>query len=393
MSGMGKRISSIDILRGIVMILMALDHVRDYFHLNALAGNDPTNLDTTTPFLFFTRFITHFCAPVFVFLAGTSAFLFGRNKTKKDLSYFLITRGIWLILVEIFINNFLWWFDLSFGFINLQVIWVIGLCMIVLGIAVYLPTSFLIAIGLLLVFGHHILDSITMQGKSFSSVIWYALHQVNGFQIGENRYLWFSYPAIPWIGVMFLGYALGQLYTTFSSSDRKKWLLYLGLGCISLFFVLRGLNIYGDPTPWEVQQDTTTTLLSFFKLNKYPPSLSFLLITLGPAFLALRALENSTGRIAQFLTVYGRVPFFYYILHILIIHLAAMLGLFITGKDWKLMILSNESFSQNALNGYGYSLGIVYLVWIGIVLLLYPICKRYMIYKAGNKDKKWLSYL
>lgn len=168
------RIASIDILRGLVMVLMALDHIRDYFHLNAFVS-DPTNLETTTPILFFTRFITHFCAPVFIFLAGTSAFLYGQKKTKKQLSVFLVTRGLWLIFIEIVVNNFLWWFDISYGFINLQVIWAIGLCMVLLGLLIHLPKKILIILGLLLVFGHNMFDSFTMSGQSFEAILWYIL--------------------------------------------------------------------------------------------------------------------------------------------------------------------------------------------------------------------------
>lgn len=387
------RIESIDILRGLVMVIMALDHVRDYFHLNAFVS-DPMNLETTTPMLFFTRFITHYCAPVFIFLAGTSAFLYGQKRSKKQLSTFLITRGIWLILVEIFINNFLWWFDPSFGFINLQVIWAIGMCMILLGILLHLPKWMLVTLGLLLVFGHNALDGYTYTGQSFGEVIWYILHQMNGFPIGENRMVWFSYPIMPWLGVIILGYCFGTWYKRdFDTQLRSKYLLYLGIGSIALFFIIRGLNVYGDIMPWAIQKDTTTTIMSFFKVSKYPPSLSFLLITLGPSFLFLRGIENVKNKLTNFLLVYGRVPFFYYVIHIFVIHFTALMGLIITGGNWRNMIITNDVFREGKLAGYGYSLWVVYLVWIGIVLVLYPICKRYMDYKANNKGKWWLSYL
>lgn len=388
------RIQSIDVLRGLVMVLMALDHVRDYFHINAFTGNYPENMESTNLILFGTRFITHFCAPVFVFLAGTSAFLYGQNKSPGQLSKFLITRGLWLIFVEVFINNFLWWFDITYGFINLQVIWAIGFCMIVLGLLIFLPRRILLAIGLLIVFGHNVLDGITMQGQDPLAIIWYALHQMNGFSIGDGRFLWFSYPVLPWIGVITLGYCFGAFYKKGASIDeRKKWLLYLGLGAMALFCLFRGLNFYADVAPWEYQETTEKTIISFFNVSKYPPSLSFLLITLGPALLLLRYIENIKNWITDKFLVFGRVPFFYYVLHILVIHVFAIIGLLITGKDWQLMILDNETMMTGALEGYGYSLFTVYLVWFGIVILLYPVSKAYMKYKLRNKDKWWLSYM
>jgi len=388
------RIESIDILRGLVMIIMALDHVRDYFHINAFAGNYPENMESTNMILFGTRFITHYCAPVFVFLAGTSAFLYGQHKTKRQLSKFLITRGLWLLFAEIFINNFLWWFDPTFGFTNLQVIWAIGLCMITLGIIIHLPKKIILLLGILIVFGHNTLDGIIKEGDNISSLIWYSIHQMNGFSYTEGRFLWFSYPVLPWIGVILLGYSFGEFYKKGASTIlRKKWLLYIGLSATALFFILRGINIYGDLTPWTHQETTEKTIISFFNATKYPPSLAYLLITLGPALLFLYFIENIKNMITNSLLVFGRVPFFYYVLHIFIIHIGAIIGLLITGKDWKLMILDNETMNSGALRGYGYSLFTVYIVWISIVLILYPICKKYMTYKANNKDKWWLSYL
>jgi len=382
------------------MVLMALDHARDYFHLGALV-NDPTALSTTTPVIFFTRFITHFCAPVFVFLAGTSAFLYGSRKTKPALSKFLFTRGLWLIFVEIVIMNFIWFFDIRYSTILLQVIFAIGISMIVLGILIYLPQKAILVLALLLIAGHNLLDGITMEGKSFSSIIWYILHQHSFIKFSENFVMIFDYPLLPWIGVMALGYCFGGLYTKdFNVNMRKKWLLYLGLGSTALFFILRGINIYGDLVPWTTQKNTIYTIMSFFNVTKYPPSLSFLLVTLGPALLFLYATETIKNRFTDFFLVFGRVPFFYYVLHILIIHFFALMILVITGGDWKLMILdwkaivlSESLLADGKLASYGYSLWVVYLIWIGIVLLLYPLSKKYMIYKASNKDKWWLSYL
>lgn len=389
-----KRIESIDILRGLVMVIMALDHVRDYFHLNAFYSVDPENIETTTPILFFTRFITHFCAPVFIFLAGTSAFLYGQKRSKVHLSKFLIIRGIWLIFIEIFVMNFLWWFDVTYSFVNLQVIWVIGWCMILLGIAIHLPKKVLLFLGLLIVLGHNGLDGIRYENGNNDAMFWYALHQIGGAFLSPERYIQFTYSILPWSGVIFLGYGFGALYRKgIYLTIRKKWLLYLGVSCVVLFFVLRVINLYGNPYQWEAQETLSKTILSFFKVTKYPASLQYLLITMGPAFLFLYFIENVKNKITHFLLIFGRVPFFYYIIHVFVIHVIAIIGLLLTSKDWKLMIFTKETFFQGKLKDYGYDLWIVYLVWIGIVLLLYPICKRYMIYKAKNKDKWWLSYL
>lgn len=217
---------------------------------------------------------------------------------------------------------------------------------------------------------------------------------MNGFSLSANRMVWFSYPILPWLGLMLLGYYFGNFYTTdFKSEKRKKLLITIGLTSIVLFFIVRGINVYGNLTKWEVQDSITKTIISFFKLTKYPPSLAFILITMGPAFIFLATIENVKNKVVNFFLVFGRVPFFYYVLHIFVIHFFAIIGLLITGKDWQLMIIDNEAFTTNKLAGYGYSLGIVYLIWVFIVLLLYPICKKYMKYKSNNKNKWWLKYL
>lgn len=389
-----QRIQSIDILRGLVMVIMALDHARDYFQLGVLSGlNDPTNLETTTPILFFTRFITHFCAPIFIFLAGTSGYLYSLKRSKKELSKFLFTRGFWLIVVEIVIINFIWWFDTSFGFINLQVIWAIGLCMIIMSLLIYLPNKIIIAFGLVMVFGHNLTDGITAEGNSLFSVFWYVLHQPHFFQISENHFLSIMYPILPWVGVMALGYCFGRLYSSgYNTELRKKWLLWLGISTTALFFILRIINIYGDPVPWSIQNGISYSVISFLNVTKYPPSLAFLLITLGPSFLFLYAIERIRNRTTNFFLVFGRVPFFYYVFHLLVIHIFAMIGLVITGGKWKLMILS-EMPTSGHLSEYGYNLWVVYVVWIFLIAILYPICKKYMLYKKKNKDRWWLGYL
>ncbi len=388
-----KRVESIDLLRGLVMVIMALDHVRDYFHINAITTNDPTNLDTTTPELFFTRFITHFCAPTFVFLAGTSAFLYGQKKSRKQLFNFLFSRGLWLIFVEIVIMNLVWWFDPTYGFINLQVIWAIGISMVILSLLIFLPWKLILSIALLMIFGHNMLDGFTLQGQDPAAVIWYILHQGGAIRTPDHLIL-FMYPIIPWVGVMALGYIFGRLYAwNYDRVKRKRWLLLLGLVSIALFLLLRMPNLYGDPSPWQEQKSSIFTILSVLNVTKYPPSLSYLLITLGPAMLFLYLTENIRNNITSFFLVFGRVPFFYYVLHVFVIHLAALLVLLVSGDDWTKMIFTENIFTNTELQGYGYPLIVVYLIWVIIVFLLYFPSKKYMEFKLRNKDKWWLSYL
>ena len=388
-----SRIQSIDILRGLVMVIMALDHVRDYFHWGAIVS-DPLDLETTTPVLFLTRFVTHFCAPVFIFLTGTSASLYGQNKSKRVLSKFLWTRGLWLIFVEIVIMNFLWLFDPSYYYINLQVIWAIGMSMIFLSFLIYLPFKILIGLSLLVVFGHNILDGITVQGYSFTSFLWYIFYQQQFLPVGEQRMVAFYYPILPWVAVISLGYCFGRMFfKDYNQVKRTKNLLMLGFSSITLFLLIRYINVYGDMVPWSQQKDFIFTLLSFINVSKYPPSLLYILITIGPTFLVLYFLEGVQSKVTDFLLVFGRVPFFYYVMHVFFIHLAALLTLFVLGDDWTLMIFDQASFTTNKMANYGYSLGIVYVVWILIVAVLYPFCKKYMRYKLSHPEKWWLSYL
>lgn len=387
------RIQSIDILRGLVMVLMALDHTRDYFHFGSSVVN-PTDVDNTTPFLFFTRFITHYCAPVFVFLAGTSAFLYGSNKTKGNLFKFLFTRGLWLIFLEIALNSLNWTFDYTYSFIALQVIWAIGISMVCLSFLILLPKNAILIIGILLVSGHNLLDNIVMQGTSIQSVIWYILHQGGPIALGETHLMYAAYPIIPWIGLMALGYCFGTFYSKgYDIDNRKKWLLRLGFGAIILFIVLRGTNIYGNLLPWSTQDTIVKSIMSFFNVTKYPPSLSYVLITMGPALLFLNAIERVKNRITDFLLVFGRVPLFYYFLHIFVIHTLAIIGIIILNDNWSDILQFMSTRPIFGLAKHGYSLFAVYLIWIGIITILYFPSKKYMIYKANNKDKWWLSYL
>ena len=387
------RISSIDFLRGIVMIIMALDHVRDYFHTGAFLY-DPLDLEKTNTALFFTRWITHFCAPVFVFLAGTSAFLVGQRKTKKELSLFLFKRGLWLILLELTLINFEWNFDITFTNIYFIVIWALGISMIVLAGLIYLPYKLILLIGVVLVAGHNLLDNIHVTGNNLPAFGWALLHDQNFFTWNGKNIL-VGYPVLPWIGVMALGYCIGILYTAaFSPEKRKKMLLSIGGSAIGLFIIIRLINVYGDPSPWTHQQSTFHTFLSFIKTTKYPPSLLYILMTLGPAILFLAFTENIKNSMSRVISVYGRVPMFYYVLHIFLIHLFTMVAAeLFTNYSWKDWLLKQPLWFAEDLKGYGFSLGIVYLVWLAIVIGVYPLCKWYDKYKTNHKEKWWLSYM
>lgn len=386
------RIESIDLMKGLVMVIMALDHVRFFMHVETLGG-DPTNLETTTTGLFLTRFITHFCAPTFVFLAGTSAYFYGRNKTRVQLSRFLWTRGLWLIFVELVIMDFMWTFNPGYDLILFGVIWAIGVSMIVLALLVYLPLKWILSFGFILVFGHNLLDGIAVEGSGPVAWLWAMLHVQHSFVVGGHMF-YFVYPLIPWIGVIGLGYGFGHLYAKdFEPSRRRKWLTGIGLAAIGLFMVLRAFNIYGDPEPWTGQDSTVFTLLSFINIFKYPPLLQYLLLTLGPTIFILGQIENFRNAFSDWLQVFGKVPFFFYIIHLFLIHLIALVALALSGGNWQEMIFDMSSFSSPVLEAFGYPLWAVYLVWVAVVLALYPVCKAYMKYKLGNRDKWWLSYL
>lgn len=387
------RIQSIDILRGLIMIIMALDHTRDYFHADAFVY-DPLDLDKTTVILYFTRWITHFCAPIFILLAGTSAFISGQRKTKKELAIFLIKRGIWLIILEQTIVNFSWFFNLHFNFFIFGVIWVFGLCMIILAGLLFLPRKLMFWISLIMIAGHNLLDPIHFQDNDASGFIWGMLHDRKVFSIGQVH-IAEAYHIIPWAGVMALGYCLGPLFANGSDPvRRKKILLQLGISCLVIFVVIRGINVYGDLHPWTRQSSFLLSFLSFINISKYPPSLDYLLVTEGSAFIFLALTEHVSNALSRFVSVYGRVPLFYYILHIYFIHLFAMLAAVLTGFKWTAMTGFDSWISfMPSLQGYGFSLGTVYLIWISIVLLLYPLCKWYDKYKFAHRDKWWLSYL
>jgi uncharacterized membrane protein len=386
-----QRIASIDLLRGLVMIIMALDHTRDFFHSTAHTL-DPTDLSTTTLLLFFTRWITHFCAPVFVFLAGTSAFLYGhRLQSKSQLSIFLLTRGLWLIFLEVTIINFGFWFDISFGFTVLQVIWAIGVSMIFLSGFIYLPFPAILATGLIIVLGHNLLDTVSFSAGTNAALLWSVLHQPGSFQLDTTHTILVMYPVLPWIGLMTTGYCFGYIYRPGFDDIRRRSLLWqLGLLCILLFVIIRAINIYGDPVSWSKQHSFLYSLLSFLNTTKYPPSLSYILMTIGPALLFLRFIEGKKGDLLRVFNTFGRVPLFYYILHFYTIHIFALLAALSAGYTWSEFHFG--STFGGLPEGFGYGLGRIYLIWICIVAVLYPACKRYNKYKSRNKSF-WASYL
>ena len=388
-----NRITSIDLLRGLVMVIMALDHTRDYFHAEAFIY-DPTNLQKTTVVLFFTRWVTHFCAPVFMLLAGTSAFISGQKKTKKELSVFLLKRGLWLIFLEFTVLNFAWFFNIHFSFLGLQVIWALGVCMICLSGLIFLPQKIILFLGLTLVAGHNLLDNFHVPGNSIKALCWGILHERRPFTFGSFT-INTSYPVLPWIGLMALGYCLSNIFVPgFDAARRKRILIYLGLASVVLFILIRYINRYGDLIPWAYQSSPAFSFLSFLNVTKYPPSLDYILITVGPALLFLAFAEVPLNRFTKIISIYGRVPLFYYLIHIYVIHLSAMLAAVLTGYKWTDMTSFNRGIhSVQNLSGYGFSLGIVYLIWISITAALYPVCKWYDGYKSTNKEKWWLSYL
>jgi uncharacterized membrane protein len=388
-----KRIESIDLLRGLVMIIMALDHCRDLIHKEAFTG-DPLNLATTTTFLYFTRWITHFCAPVFVFLAGTSAWLQSRHKTKKELSRFLITRGLWLILLEITVISFGITFDIHFGIFILQTIWSIGISMIILGLVIWLPFKLILPVGLLIVFGHNFIDFAEVGRQGNVPLWWHFLHLPGVLPLWDNHMLGIFYPFLPWAGLMMLGYCCGKIFTDTEPERRNKILLWMGIGALVFFVALRATNIYGDPGQWTRQKTGLLSFLSFMNVQKYPPSLLYICATIGPALIFMAIIKNTGGWLAKIISVYGRVPFFYYILHFYLLHIISVILYLSRGHSMAAGVKGLPGLPfKFAVPGEGYSLWVVYAIWLATVIALYPLCRWYDKYKSNHKEKWWLGYL
>jgi len=410
----GGRILSIDIVRGAVMLLMAIDHVRVY---SGLPAGGPT------PGIFLTRWVTHFVAPAFIFLAGTAAFLHGRKLAGHGaLARFLLSRGLWLIFLELTILRIAWTFNLDFShYLLAGVIWVIGWCMVLLAGLIFLPVPALAAFGLVLVLGHNILDYSQTLGPAIQNSHWSWLWQLLYFggpiQLGEHGpVLFVLYSIVPWIGVITLGYVFGRVMII-EAQSRRKLCLALGASVIVLFLVLRGFNLYGDPRPWSAPAPTANVQsqnssggqlaalaparrpqapawISFLNTTKYPASLLFLLMTLGPMLLALAFLENAHGPIANGMAMFGRVPFFYYVLHIPLIHVAAVLVSVVRTGDVSPWLFHNHPVMvPPAPHGYTWSLGLLYVVWLIVVVVLFFPCRWFAALKQRRKDNAFLSYL
>jgi uncharacterized membrane protein len=382
------RLESVDVVRGVIMILMALDHTRDFFGRTSIS---PTDLSQTTIPLFFTRWVTHFCAPVFFFLTGTGAYLSLRKKSKGQLSRFLFTRGLWLIFLEVVLFRCLGLqFNFDYHLTLLDVLWALGWAMIVLSALVHLPTPVVTGFGVVMIAGHNLLDRIQS-----SNPVWSILHSLNFIVTTPQHSVFVAYTLIPWVGVTAVGYGLGQIYAQGWTSERRRTsLLRAGVAVTAAFVVLRGINIYGDPVRWSAQKSAAFTVLSFLNTNKYPPSLLFLLMTLGPALLFLWAVDDGTPRFLRPALVLGKVPMFYYLLHFPLIHLLAVAVCYARYGQvhWMFESPTIDKFPFTPPPGWGFSLPVIYLIWASVVIALYPLCRWFAGLKRRRSDA-WLSYL
>jgi uncharacterized membrane protein len=391
-----RRVATIDAVRGLVMVIMAIDHVRDFIHRAAMTSQ-PTDLASTTPALFFTRWITHIVAPTFAFTAGLGAYLWWqRGKTKRELSTFLLTRGLWLVLLELTVMRLAYNFNFSLQYpFLLLVLWVLGLSMIGLALLVWLPIRVLAVLSVAVIALHNLLDSVSAAQFGSAAGLWNLLYQVGAFRFAGATFI-VGYPLIPWIAVMSLGFCFGPLFLK-ERAVRRRYLTIIGAAATLGFVILRALNGYGDPAPWAAQSSPTFTLLSFLNTTKYPPSLTFLLMTLGPALLLLAWFDRPTLMESNPLVVFGRVPLFYFVAHFYAAHVsAALLALVRYGGDALRFIFHpvpsmggpRELFPPQ----FGYDLWVAYVVWAVIVVALYPACRWFSRVKATRRDW-WLSYL
>jgi uncharacterized membrane protein len=388
------RLYSIDLLRGTVMILMALDHVRDYF--SEMLWANATDLKVVSPAYFVTRWVTHFCAPTFLLLAGVGASLAeDRGKTKPQLAWFLLTRGLWLVWLELTITRISFYFSLDFRVTQCLVIWTIGWSMVILAGLCFLPRAIVLAFGLALICLHNVSDNITPPLFERCKWLWIILHdsrEENTFiQLGHGFRLMAPYKIIPWCGVMALGYALGPIWRM-DQPRRRRLLTLFGLIAILGFVAIRGINSYGNPEPWQTNRDhPLLTVLSFINCEKYPPSLDYLLMTLGPALIALALFDRDPGPIARRVMVFGRVPLFFYVLHLPLIHGLACAASYLSYRDVLWWLRSPPQFAS-APYSYGYNLTFVYCAWILVLLILYLPCIWFAEQKRRDRSA-WLSYL
>jgi uncharacterized membrane protein len=390
-SGRSYRIESIDVLRGLLMVLMALDHTRDFF---SGAAVDPTDPVHSWPALFATRWITHLCAPGFILLAGTSVYLQRQRKSAATLTRFLLTRGLWLIFLEITVVSLGWSFNI--GLPIFQVIWVIGACMIVLAGLQWLPLPAVGIFAAVVIFGSDLLDRIHAVTFGHWADAWRIFHERGALTVHGHPVALFGYPLLPWVGVIALGYCFGAVVTQ-TPERRQRISALLGIASLAVFTLLRLTGSYGDPgAGLQYLATPANTAMSFFSVEKYPPSLHYLLATLGIVFLLFSLADYTvqrarTPRLRAFLDVYGRVPFFFYILHIFLIHAFALAVAAAIRPDWRFWISPDVVFISH-LDNWGYSLPVVYAIWIAVVLALYPACAWFSRVKDRRRDW-WLSYL
>ncbi len=375
-------------LRGAIMIVMALDHVRDFVHASSI---DPVDMQHTWPALFFTRWITHFCAPLFMFLAGTGAFLsLARGRSRKELAHFLITRGLFLIVVENTVMRMGWMFRLYFLPIRASILWALGWSMIALAGMIFLRRAWLLAISAAMILLHNAFDAVQAEAWGRFRWLWGILHEPGNYLYTARHVAILSvlYPLIPWIGVMGLGFAFGAILRM-EMTRRRRVLYVLGTTLIVCFAVLRWTNVYGDPHPWAHFPGFAMTLVSFLNCQKYPPSLLYLLMTIGPGILALPVLEKAGGRVSRWVVLYGRVPMFYYILHIYVAHAIACGVALVAERSIPWVPVTAMKFVPP---NWGFSLWVVYLVWMATFVSLYPLCLWYAQLKRRRNDW-WLSYI
>lgn len=383
---MRPRLESIDVVRGLAMVVMALDHTRDFF---AVPGQNPTDLTSASPALFLTRWVTSFCAPVFFLLTGTAAYLSLRHRSPPGLSRFLARRGVWLLVLEVVVVRcFAYQFNIDYRLTMLLVLWALGWSMILLAALVRWPPAVAATLGALMIAGHNLLD-----GVKIASPVWTILH-VPGFVLATPEHAVFAaYPLVPWVGVTLVGYGLGQVYDR-PPDARRRFLWRLGLGLSLAFVALRACNAYGDPAPRQAFPAPVFTLLSFLNTTKYPPSLLFLLMTLGPAMIALWALDPRTPRVLRPAVVFGRVPLFYYVGHFVLIHALAVAVCYLRyGSAWWLLDSPDVArYPFTPPPGWGWPLPAVYLVWVLVVGAMYPLSRWFAGLKQRRSDP-WLSYL
>jgi uncharacterized membrane protein len=380
------RLESVDVVRGVIMIVMALDHTRDFL---GIPGQNPTNLASATAALFLTRWITFFCAPVFFLLTGTGAYLSLRRRSPRELSRFLLTRGFWLIFLEVVVLRcFAYQFNVDYRVTMLLVLWALGWSMIALSLIVRLPAAVVATLGVIMILGHNLFDPVRL-----ASPFWSILH-APGFVLNAPEHVVFvAYPLIPWIGVTATGYGLGQVYS-WEPERRRAFLLRMGVVLSLAFVAIRGLNAYGDPARWTGQKTSLFTLLSFLNTTKYPPSLLFLLMTLGPAMILLWSVDRGTSRVLRPALVIGKVPLFYYVLHFVLIHMLAVVACYVRygSAHWMFESPDLANYPFTAPPGWGYSLLVVYLAWVLVVVAMYPLCRWFAALKQRRTDA-WLSYL